>query len=313
MADFLPLLGAFVVAGDNISEALPGFYLYNISDGIVARDIAPWFARWLKSESLTWSSTYLSVDMIQAPSHAMETIVSIAIGSLIVGAVLIVSVLVGDWWGFANAISMLISILVRNFMLRELRAGLHRDWTSVQNEPWATEMTKALVVMPGGEAITLYATRGMLTEVLLGEVKKPWPALYAAVRMVGWVGFGCHVVTIGMAYLLNQLISVAVLLLSTLLFVYGIKANKGLVANCVQIRRFDETKEPESRSRIYLRLDLTTAEEDSLITWGLIPQRSNENWWTRFRTRKAETGPTAFIAWCKASIKTRSVATSKKV
>ena len=37
---YLSLLGAFVIAGNDIVKPIPGFTLYNVSDGIQATDIA---------------------------------------------------------------------------------------------------------------------------------------------------------------------------------------------------------------------------------------------------------------------------------
>lgn len=51
--DFLPLLGGYVVANNQITHELPGFALYNITDGIQATDVAGWFCRWLLCRNLT--------------------------------------------------------------------------------------------------------------------------------------------------------------------------------------------------------------------------------------------------------------------
>ncbi|MCJ1323574.1 hypothetical protein MMC10_000235 [Thelotrema lepadinum] len=313
VTDYLPLLGAFVAAGDNISDPIPGFRLYNIRDGIVAQDVAPWFARWLQTATVTWNATFLSINIIKPRQRSINNLLSMSLGFVVLGAIVVICVLTGDWWGLANASSMLISVLVRAFMVQEQAVGLPQKWESVQDETWATEVVKVLVIMPGGEAIATYVPRGILTEAMLSAIKPPRPRLYYAARVIGWIGFGCHVVTLGMTILLNQLISIAVLLLSTLLFTYGVGADYHLVANCVRIRRFDETKGFPSRSRVYLRLDLTVSEEDTLIGWGIMPQRSNKDWWQLFRSRGAETSPAAFIAWRDALLKKRPEPSSKKV
>ncbi len=43
----LPLLGAFRLAGNNFVQPIPGFVLYNVSDGITTTDLTGWFCRWL--------------------------------------------------------------------------------------------------------------------------------------------------------------------------------------------------------------------------------------------------------------------------
>lgn len=57
----LPVLGAYVVANNAIRRPLLGFTIYNITDGIMATDVTPWFARWLSCAKLTYSSTTLII------------------------------------------------------------------------------------------------------------------------------------------------------------------------------------------------------------------------------------------------------------
>ena len=38
--NYLPLLGAYTVAGNSITKPLPGYAVYNITDGIKATDVA---------------------------------------------------------------------------------------------------------------------------------------------------------------------------------------------------------------------------------------------------------------------------------
>src|SRR2546421_5288458 len=59
---YLPLLAANVIAQDAITKPIPGFVMYNITDGITATDIAGWLSRWVLSHDLTWHSTVLYLD-----------------------------------------------------------------------------------------------------------------------------------------------------------------------------------------------------------------------------------------------------------
>ena len=43
--DFMPLLGAFVIAGDLFRDRQAGFNLYNITSGITTPEMAGWFTR----------------------------------------------------------------------------------------------------------------------------------------------------------------------------------------------------------------------------------------------------------------------------
>jgi len=42
LTEWLPLLGAYTIVSNRIIEPLPGFNLYNITDGITASDLAGW-------------------------------------------------------------------------------------------------------------------------------------------------------------------------------------------------------------------------------------------------------------------------------
>lgn len=43
LTEYLPLVSSFVIANDGITSAIPGFELYNKSDGIRATDFTGWF------------------------------------------------------------------------------------------------------------------------------------------------------------------------------------------------------------------------------------------------------------------------------
>lgn len=57
--EYLPLLAAFVVAGNRFVQPSSGYVIYNISDGVMATDVAGWLSRWLGAQKLNWSNTTL--------------------------------------------------------------------------------------------------------------------------------------------------------------------------------------------------------------------------------------------------------------
>lgn len=63
ITEYLPLVSSFVVASDSICSLIPGFELYNITDGIYTPDFAGWFSRWLLSQDLTYNCTTLTLNM----------------------------------------------------------------------------------------------------------------------------------------------------------------------------------------------------------------------------------------------------------
>src|SRR6201996_5083392 len=48
--EYMPLLGAFVIAGDRFKEKKPSFNIYNISSGINTSDLSSWFTRWMLAQ-----------------------------------------------------------------------------------------------------------------------------------------------------------------------------------------------------------------------------------------------------------------------
>jgi hypothetical protein len=51
--EYLPLLAAFVVAGNHFTTEQPGFVIYNLTDGITSTELKGWFTRWLMSPTVT--------------------------------------------------------------------------------------------------------------------------------------------------------------------------------------------------------------------------------------------------------------------
>lgn len=51
--EWLPLLGAYTVANNQITETWQGLVLYNITDAVMPTDVSAWFARWVLSHDIT--------------------------------------------------------------------------------------------------------------------------------------------------------------------------------------------------------------------------------------------------------------------
>jgi len=123
--DTLPLFGAHLVAGNRFAEKQSGYALYNISSGIMTTELAAWFSRWLKAQDLrqvrsivTWTET----DSVARTSRFWVGF--ILVGVPFNGMLVALTVLSDDWWGFANAMAMIISILVRFVLVSQNRAGI---------------------------------------------------------------------------------------------------------------------------------------------------------------------------------------------
>lgn len=300
--EYMPLLGAFIIANNDIAKPIPGFTLYNVTDGIMATDIAAWFGRWISSHDFSWNSSCLHIS--PNPTHhshkkslQTDNAVSAALSFAVMAAVVSITILTEDWWGLVNAISMVISIISRAVIMSENRQSLDIAYKMVSEESWATEYKTILLMSANGKAISIYAPCGVITEILLSNPSPLRPWFYFLARAIGWGGFALHVVSLGMALLINQLITVVVLILSTVLVANRFGAQMLSVGSEIQVERFDEVGGRDSRSRAYLRMDLSKTEEATMLAWGLFPQRSNTDWWAKYREGGAETGRGAFDGW----------------
>ena len=111
---FLPLLGAFVVAGDQFTERRPGGTLYSISAGMTTTETAGWFSRWVKTQGFETVRTRIRWEVGQRPPRWNTLLIGFLVFGLPLNGMLIaLTVLSGDWWGFANALSMTASIPVK--------------------------------------------------------------------------------------------------------------------------------------------------------------------------------------------------------
>ncbi|KXG46582.1 protein of unknown function DUF218 [Penicillium griseofulvum] len=130
---YLPLLGAFVVAGNRFTTKKPGFVLYNISAGIMTTELAGWFSRWLQTQDFKQVRSIVTWKVMERPRRWKEFIVGfLLVGLPVHGMLIAVTVLGADWWGFANVIAMSISVAVRCIMVAQNQAGINANIRKAQ-------------------------------------------------------------------------------------------------------------------------------------------------------------------------------------
>ncbi|PWY88048.1 hypothetical protein BO94DRAFT_535060 [Aspergillus sclerotioniger CBS 115572] len=291
--EYLPVLGAFIIANNEMTKPIPGFVAYNITDGIMATDVTGWFSRWLLCQDFTTCSTTLRL-VVQPKSNLVKRdAIGLFIGILSMAPVIIFPVIMGDWWGFVNSMSMLISIIVRKVIVHQNRTAISRS--ALQAYDTSSEAVKTFWTLPTGTVVTIYTPRGVLTNTLLTNPRPGHPRLYKLMRAIGWVGFGCHVISLGMTTLFNQIVTVAVLLVSTVIVVHRIGEDEHLIGENIAVSRHDDLEE-QFRAATYARLELSEKEEQSMVLWNLFPHESNTAWWVRYRDC-VQRGHGAFKGW----------------
>lgn len=282
---WLPMLAAHIIANNDINSPIPGFSLYNITDGIVATDLTAWFARWLLNEDLKFSSSTVSVSATSSMPKRIKSlgwdILSYALGLLNL-VPLVFSIALGDWWGFTNAVAVVVSVLVRQMVLGQNRLAIDR---AADSDKIARQPVKVLVILPDGRAVAVRVTRDVLLNCLLTDPRPTHPRLYTAARAVGWAAFGIHVVALGMASLVCQLVTILLLILPTIVSAWEIGTDRRRIGRRLCLVR--EDADLPFRAAAYARLGLSATEQESMLSWNLFPQKSNEAWWTKYNEAKA--------------------------
>ncbi|KAL6242378.1 hypothetical protein RBB50_010517 [Rhinocladiella similis] len=122
--EYLPILGAFVIAGNQITNKAAGWNLYNISQGIHTTDLSAWLTRWMLSEDFETTRSFVIWKVTPPRSRWKDITISLIISIVFNGFLLTLTILSRDWYGFANALAMDISILVRVYVVGQQRAAV---------------------------------------------------------------------------------------------------------------------------------------------------------------------------------------------
>jgi hypothetical protein len=253
--EFLPLLGAFVLASDQFRTKTPGFTLYNISRGFKTTELAPWLSRWLKAQDFHQIHHQVEWTVLETTVSKRFNIGPLALGFLLNSILITMAILSGDWWGFANVMSMLVSVIVKVLLLRQNRLGIDNTVEKEQNMKKERNTAKAvepkeakkvnvtsgygqdfdagrgstgdldnistlLVIMDDSKAITMKAPDYLIVPVFASTSKIPNPRWYTTMRWIGWAAFAVQVVSLGMSTFLVQACTVVLLLVSSVLTIF---------------------------------------------------------------------------------------------
>ena len=162
---WLPVLGSYAVANDEIAAPEPGFVLYNITDGIMATDVAAWFTRWLMSSPLTYTATVIRLKVDGRPRSSLNTFTSIAIGLITTGCLLTLAILTHDLWGIGNVAAMTAAVLARQRMVNQRRSSIDRSIDDLHHDPGPD--IKVFLTLPNGKAVTILGPRMVVVNCIL--------------------------------------------------------------------------------------------------------------------------------------------------
>ncbi|KAF2164895.1 hypothetical protein M409DRAFT_24799 [Zasmidium cellare ATCC 36951] len=324
LTDYLPLFGAFKVASNQIASVEPGFALYNLTDGIWVTELAPWFTRWLHTNLeydynvLHWIVRETPRDM---PTRAW---VSMLLGFAVNFGLVALSGVQADWYGVANACSMLIQVVSRASITASYRADIdtraqnfHKKRIKQDKTPDdldALSGKKLLIVHPDGRLAICHVPGGLIGSML--DIKQPrpvWnttsltniiPALMSKsrrrlylrhwkqlklliLRALAWLSFGVQLVAIGQATLLTQMCTVAVMTIASVGAIFNIGVQKREEVG-IWLLVHQCQAGAQGRTATYVMLEPNEAEEEYMRDRGLLPDKRNVSWYDKWEVAKVQ-------------------------
>jgi hypothetical protein len=289
--EYLPLLGAFALASNQFTEAISGFELYNLRDRIKTTDLAGWFQRWCIAQNFKRASSTVNWTIQDEREtlwrSRLDTLLASLIGIVANGALVALAALQGDWWGLANAISMILSVLVRAYLTNQNRAAL--DALAAEHaeaDKKLDDRARFLVLLNDGKLVTMYATPNLIKACFIDKPVPPNKHLYKITRNIGWIAFTAHVISIGMSGLVTQLLTVFLIVVPTVLTVFKFGCDESLIGSRLKAKIGTAGKGSEKRMDTYINLCLSEAEEKSMLEWSLMPHKDNESWWQVYNEKK---------------------------
>ncbi|KAF2872907.1 hypothetical protein BDV95DRAFT_605498 [Massariosphaeria phaeospora] len=285
-AEFFPTLADYIFASNAFAEPIPGFALYNITEGVRATELSAWFTRWLLSQNFTNSSTCLHFEDAPARPHYLGRSCTLIASILVYGYLSAFAFHVGDFYGYFSVSALIVCMLVRQSILRACRDSLNEHMENAGKGSQA-QSAKLFVTLPTGQAVAIEATRGIFVQCFLTEAKPTGRKLHLLMRGLGWLAFASHVVLLALATEPMQLVSISTMVLFSVLAIHRVGCNEHRIGNRLYVTRYDFPG-IESRAKAYVMLDLDEIEEQDMVAWFVMPRRSNTIWWDTYKTFKAE-------------------------
>jgi hypothetical protein len=124
---------------------------------------------------------------------------------------------------------MVVSIVVRWYATKKNRDAIDNAVTKYydRNKP----MAKCFIAFNDGKQINMYAPSSLVRCLFIDKpvVVEDYRSWYFAARMVGWIAFAAHVITIGQAGLATQIVTVFIIVISTMVTVFKVGCDDSYV------------------------------------------------------------------------------------
>jgi hypothetical protein len=308
----LPLLAAFVLAGDRFTSIEPGFTLYNLTDGIASTAMSGWFTRWLMCQNVNRATTTFEWKLRLASREPWWTrFIAMTVSGLLVIPLIICTVLMGDWYGVANAGAIVVSIAARLYILGQQRYARDRY---MEQPPHSLDLVDKLFIVErsDGKMVTLRAAQCVINGIVLQGKPVTSLGLYSLAQQAAWVALGTHLLVLGMCTLVTQIYTVILLVSSTVAVssttdwfpdtqhvIHSRTAGGGSVTSIPFNNDWDViktdpavrtegndgiTRSMDKRQVAWARLGLDDLQEATMFSWQLFPPMDNNpSWWEHYR------------------------------
>ena len=308
----LPLLAAFVLAGDRFTSIQPGFTCYHVTHEYMSTEMAGWFTRWLTCQRINNSTTVFEWKRRQiAPGLWRTRIIAMAMSCSLVMPLIVCTALMGGWYGVANAGAIVVSIAARLYILGQQR--LARDYHLTPERKHDRNREKVCIVTRSdGKMVTLRAAQCVINGIVLQAKPVTSLGLYSLAQQAAWVALGTHLLVLGMCTLVTQIYTVILLVSSTVAVssttdwfpdtqhvIHSRTAGGGSVTSIPFNNDWDViktdpavrtegndgiTRSMDKRQVAWARLGLDDLQEATMFSWQLFPPMDNNpSWWKHYR------------------------------
>jgi hypothetical protein len=303
--DFMPLLGAMVVAGDLFRDRQAGFSLYNITSGITTPEMAGWFTRWLTAQGFDKDKRDVVWEIQdQRRSYARMNWIAFMVAFFFQAGFLALTVLIGDWYGIANSLSMIASVLVRVYVLKANRDGIDNATEAATNQArqreaadpteQLTQEVTILCILDDATPLIIKTPEHLIRACFVATPDPPHPDRYLLARASGWVFFFVYIISIGQSILVSQMVSITLLVVPTVALVAlpehwrtrCLGCNEEFIATKLRARKVPRKAHGPRRVHLYAMCQFTRKEEETMVHWSMMPRPSNEKWWKEYGKAK---------------------------
>jgi hypothetical protein len=286
--EYFLLLAGHIFADNSVAEPVPGFILYNITEGIMATGLSAWFKRWLLCQNLTYCSTELDIRATGHPTAPLWTEYLTILAAIALNAFLVLwPILITDRYGLAASLSLVSLVLVRVWTLWACRQNLDSNVRRAGG-PTKQKKVKLFLTPPNGASVVVKTTTGITQDCLLTNARPQSKKWHQRARAICWLAFSVHVVSLDMASFAVQIPLVVFTLLFSVLVDSQAGCNESRIGSRLVISRY-KYEGVGSRAQIYMLLDLTEDEEQCFLEWSMFPKRVNKVWWNAFEKLVVDT------------------------